>query len=173
MSIEKGILNLVEAIKRIDTGKLIIAGDGSERKRIENFVKKNKLEDRIILVGYLNQKQIREYIKKSKFIVLPSIWYENCPYSILETMEIGKPIIGSKIGGIPELIEDEENGFLYEYNNIDELATKMRLLLENDNLAQSQGKKSRKLYEEKYSEEIYYNKIYKIYKSLLEDKKDV
>lgn len=173
LSIEKGILNLVEAIKRIDTGKLIIAGDGPERKRIENFVKKNKLEDRIILVGYLNQKQIREYIKKSKFIVLPSIWYENCPYSILETMEIGKPIIGSKIGGIPELIEDEENGFLYEYNNIDELATKMRLLLENDNLAQSQGKKSRKLYEEKYSEEIYYNKIYKIYKSLLEDKKDV
>ena len=173
LSIEKGILNLVEAIKKIDSGKLIIAGDGPERRKIENFVKRNKLEDRITLVGYLNQEQIREYIKKSKFIVLPSIWYENCPYSILEAMEIGKPIIGSRIGGIPELIEDEKNGFLYEYNNIDELATKMRLLLENDKLAQSQGKESRKLYEEKYSEEIYYNKIYKIYKSLLEDKKDV
>ena len=173
LSVEKGILNLVEAIKKIDVGKLIIAGDGPERKKIENFIKQNKLEERITLVGYLNQEQIREYIKKSKFIVLPSIWYENCPYSILEAMEIGKPIIGSRIGGIPELIEDEKNGFLYKYNNIDELAIKMRLLLENDKLAQNQGKESRKLYEEKYSEEIYYNKIYKIYKSLLEDKKYV
>ena len=173
LSVEKGILNLVEAIKKINVGKLIIAGDGPERKKIENLVKQNKFEDRITLVGYLNQEQIREYIKKSKFIVLPSIWYENCPYSILEAMEIGKPIIGSRIGGIPELIEDEKNGFLYKYNSIDELAIKMRLLLENDKLAQDQGKESRKLYEEKYSEEIYYNKIYKIYKSLLEDKKYV
>ena len=67
------------------------------------------------MLGYLRQEEIREYIKNSRFVVLPSVWYENCPYSILETMEIGKPIIGANIGGIPELIEDGKNGYLYRY----------------------------------------------------------
>lgn len=173
LSVEKGILNLLKAIKQLDNGKLIIAGNGPEKENIELFIKENGIEDRVKMVGYLNQEQVKEYIKNSKFVVVPSIWYENCPYSILETMEIGKPIIGSKIGGIPELIEDKENGFVYEYDNIGELAKKMKILFNNNEIVNQQGQMSRKLYEEKYSENIYYNKLLKVYNDLIKERENV
>lgn len=173
LSIEKGILNVIKALKEINVGKLFIAGDGPERDNIELYIKENKLEDRIKLLGYLNQSQIRKYIKESSFVVIPSIWYENCPYSILETMEIGKPIIGSKIGGIPELIKDDENGFLYNYYDIKKLSEYMKKLFEDKDLVTKQSKKSRELFEEKYTEKIYYNKIINIYTTLIKEKQDV
>lgn len=170
LSIEKGILNIVQALKNIPNGNLLIAGDGPERENIEKYIKNNGLNDRIRLLGYLNQNEIKKYISNAKFVVVPSIWYENCPYSILETMEIGKPIIGSKIGGIPELIEDSKNGFLYEYNDINQLEEKMKLLFNNKKLVEEQSKTSKFLFEKKYNKDIYYNKIYKIYKELLGEK---
>lgn len=173
LSIEKGILNLIEAIKNIRNGKLVIAGGGPEKDKIIEFIKENNLEDRVRLVGYLNQKEIKNYIRNSRFVVVPSIWYENCPYSILETMEIGKPIIGSQIGGIPELIENEKNGFLYKYNDINELSEKMKILFTDTKIVKNQSKMSRMIYEEKYSENIYYNEIINIYYTLAKENKNV
>lgn len=173
LSEEKGILNLIKAIKNIENARLLVAGDGPEKKYISEYINENKLQDKIQLLGYLNQEQIRNYIKKAKFVVVPSIWYENCPYSILETMEIGKPIIGSKIGGIPELIENNKNGFLYKYDDIKELEKNMKKLFDNKQLVDMQSKKSRELFEQNYIEEIYYNKIIKIYSSLIKEKKHV
>ena len=170
LSIEKGILNIVQALKNIPNGKLLIAGDGPEKENIEKYIKDNGLKDRIKLLGYLNQNEIKKYISNAKFVVVPSIWYENCPYSILETMEIGKPIIGSKIGGIPELIEDGKNGFLYKYNDIKQLEEKMKLLFNNQKIVDEQSKTSKILFEEKYNKDIYYNEISKIYKRLLGEK---
>lgn len=173
LSIEKGIINLIKAFKKINSGKLLIAGDGPERKKIELYIKENNLEERIQLLGYLKQNEIRKYIQEAKFIVVPSIWYENCPYSILETMEIGKPIIGSRIGGISELIEEKENGFLYDYYNVDELSECMKKLFKNQDLVKKQGLKSRELFEKKYSEKIYYDKIMNIYNTLIKEQKNV
>lgn len=173
LSIEKGILNLLNALKNIDSGNLLIAGDGPERENIEQYIKENNLENRVQLLGHLNQDEIRRYIQESKFVVVPSIWYENCPYSILETMEIGKPIIGSRIGGIPELIKENENGFLYNYYDIDALSKYMKELFENKDLSTKQSQKSRKLFEEKYNERIYYNKILDTYENLIKEKENV
>lgn len=167
LSIEKGILNLVKSIKDIKNGKLIIAGDGPERNNIENYIKNNNLENKVELVGYLNQEEVRKYILGAKFIVVPSIWYENCPYSILETMEIGKPIIGSQIGGIPELVEDGKNGFIYKFDSINELKEKMMILFENQELVDKFSAESRKLFEKKYSSKIYYNRIKELYEELI------
>ena len=173
LSIEKGILNLIEAIKNIDNGKLVIAGDGPEKEKIIRFIEENELENKVKLVGYLGQNEIKSYIRNARFIVVPSIWYENCPYSILETMEIGKPIIGSRIGGIPELIENEKNGYLYKYDDVKELSERMEKLFTNTSIVRNQGEMSRKIYEEKYSEDIYYNEIMKIYNTLVKEKKNV
>lgn len=173
LSIEKGILNLIEAFKNINQGKLLIAGDGPEREKIKKYIEENNLQNKIKLLGFLNQNEIRRYIQEASFIVIPSIWYENCPYSILETMEIGKPIIASKIGGIPELIEENENGFLFKYDDIQELERCMNKMFTDKKLTIKQSRKSRELFEQKYSEEIYYNKIMNIYNSLIKEKKNV
>lgn len=170
LSKEKGIINLIKAFSKTRKGKLYIAGEGPEKTYIENFIKENRLEERIKLLGFLNKEQVKEYLRKSSFVVIPSIWYENCPYSILETLAIGKPIIGSNIAGIPELVKDNINGLLYKYDNENELEEKITFLFKNKNLRIKFGEEAKKIAEKKYSKENYYRNIIKIYKELIKEK---
>lgn len=168
LSKEKGILNLINAFTRCNNGKLYIAGEGPEKENIENIIKQNNLEERIKLLGFLNKEQMTDITRKCKFVVVPSIWYENCPYSILETLAIGKPVIGANIGGIPELVNDGENGYIY--NTVEELTEKMTKLFSDKELVDEFSKKSKDLAKENYNREIYYNKLEKIYKNLIKEK---
>lgn len=168
LSKEKGILNLMEAIKNLKDGVLYIAGEGPEKENIIKFINENKLQERVRLLGFLDSCKIKQYVANSRFVVVPSIWYENCPYSILETLAIGKPIIGSKIAGIPELIDDNMSGLLYEYNNVEKLTEKMNILYENQSLANQLGENAKKIAQQKYSKEKYYNKINDIYNKVLD-----
>lgn len=171
LSIEKGIINLLQAFSKQDKGSLYIAGDGPEKENIIKYIKDNNLEKRVKLLGFLNQSQVKEYISKSSFVVVPSVWYENCPYSILETLSMGKPIIGSNIGGIPELIENNKNGFLYKYNDINALSKIINKLFSDKKLRNKLGKQAREIAEEKYNIENYYKKLENIYKELIGDDK--
>lgn len=172
LSREKGILNLVEAINNIPGARLIIAGDGPEKENIQAYIKEHKLENRITLLGYLNQNDIRENIRKCRFVTVPSICFENCPYSILETMEIGKPIIGSKIGGIPELVKDDVNGYTYAYDSVDDLTDKLKILFENNEKVNEFSNNSKRLYKENYSAEAYYNKLMTVYNKYINTDKE-
>lgn len=167
LSREKGILNLIQAFLNIKQGKLYIVGDGPEKENIEKFIKTNKLEERIKLTGHLEKEKVKEHIRKSRFIVTPSIWYENCPYSVIETLAIGKPVIGANIAGIPELVKDNTNGLLYKYDDINELAEKMKDLFVNNEKAKILGETAKKQAKELYSKEMYYQKIMQVYTLLL------
>jgi len=173
LSKEKGIINLVNAFEKLEVGKLYIAGEGPEKENIVEFIKKKKLEDRIILLGFLNSEQMKEIVSKCRFVVVPSIWYENCPYTILETLAIGKPVIGAKIGGIPELVKHNETGLVYDFNDITELSEKMKELFENKELAEKLGKNAKQDAKERFSKETYYKNIINIYNKLVKEcKKD-
>ena len=172
LSKEKGIINLVEAFKKlledkeinnIDNIKLYIAGDGPCKEEIEKYINDNNLKEKIILLGYLKQDDLKEYTRNASFTVVPSIWYENCPYSILETQAIGKAIIGANIGGIPELVQNEKNGFIYKYDDVNELKEKMKKLFNDKNLADEFGKEAQKNAKNDYDEEEYYKKIINLY----------
>lgn len=174
LSKEKGIINLVEAFKKlledkeinnIDNIKLYIAGDGPCKEEIEKYINNNNLKDKMILLGYLKQDDLKEYTRKASFIVVPSIWYENCPYSVLETQAIGKAIIGANIGGIPELVQNEKNGFIYKYDDVNELKEKMKKLFNDKELANEFGKNAKKFAREEYDKNKYYEKIINIYKN--------
>ena len=165
LSKEKGILTLIEAFSKCKNGKLYIAGEGPEKENVEQIIKEKKLEKRIKLLGFLNRKAMIDVTSKAKFVVVPSIWYENCPYSVLETLAIGKAVIGANIGGIPELISHNKNGFIY--NNSEELTEYMNELFENEELLKKYCKESKKLAKEYYSKEKYYQKLENIYQSLI------
>lgn len=162
---EKGIFNLIEAFRKIEVKKLYIAGEGPEKDKVKQYIEDNKLNDKIILLGFLNAEEVKEKIRKCSFVVVPSIWYENCPYSVLETLAIGKPIIGANIAGIPELVKDNETGMLF--NNTEELYEKMKTLFENKELVETLGKNAKEFAIKEFSKEQYYNKIYNIYQELL------
>lgn len=171
LSIEKGIMNLIEAFKNIDVHKLLIAGTGPEEENIKKIIKENKLENKIELLGFLQNETMKDYIRRARFIIVPSICYDNFPYSVLESQIMGKPVIGAKIGGIPELIEDMENGLLYDYNDIKGLTEKINILFKDDSLLHNMESKLKKQAKEKYSKEQYYNSIIKIYQNLLTERK--
>ena len=170
LSKEKGIFNLIEAFSNIKNQRLYIVGEGPERKRIESIITEKGLNDKIILVGYINQEEVKEYLRKARFVVVPSIWYENCPYSVMEALAIGKPVIGADIAGIPELVKDKVNGFLYKYDSILDLKSKMEIMYENPELAKKYGKNGKEIAVENYGKEKYYNEIIEIYKKLLKNK---
>lgn len=122
LSKEKGILNLVNAVKKTNS-KLKIAGDGPQKeevmKAIEGF-------SNIEYVGFKSGLDLNNLIKDSSFIVVPSEWYENNPMTIVESFSNGKPVIGSRIGGIPELVSDE-TGFIFESADILSLCNAINL----------------------------------------------
>ena len=167
---EKGIFTLLNAFEKIKDKKLFIAGDGPDLEKIKEYINENSMNN-IELLGFLNAEQVKEHVRKSKFVVVPSVWYENCPYSILETLAMGKPIIGSNLGGIPELVKNNKNGLIYKYNNVDELTEKMNKLFEDKNLADELGKEAKKIAEEEFSKERYYTEIINIYEGVIKNGK--
>lgn len=168
---EKGIMTLLKAFKNIKNHKLYIAGTGPDVEKVKKYIEENNLEDRVKLLGFLDSKGVKEYVRKSRFIVVPSIWYENCPYSVLETLAMGKPIIGSNLGGIPELVQNEKTGLIYKYNNKKELEEKMNYLFENKEKALEFGINAKEIAKNEFSKENYYKKIMKIYEGAMKNVK--
>lgn len=166
LSKEKGINNLIKAFAKCKNGSLYIAGEGPEKDNIERFIKDNKLSKRVKLLGFLNKEQMTDTIRKARFIVVPSIWYENCPYSVMETLAIGKPVIGANIAGIPELVINNKNGYTYKYDDINELSEKMNILFEDEKLISKFSRKAKEM-SKKYDKEKYYERIIKIYKKVV------
>lgn len=109
----KGILLLVNVFKKLNNRKLTIVGDGSKLEEI-----KKDLPQNIIILGKKNKHEIKELMQNSDYLIVPSICYENSPTVIHEARSIGLPIIASRIGGIPELVDDK---FLFEPGNEEDL----------------------------------------------------
>ena len=171
LSKEKGIFNLLEAIKNIKNINLYIAGDGPEKINIESYIEKEDLESKVRLLGKLDFDKLKEYIYKSKFVVVPSTWYENGSYIGMEAGAIGRCVIGSNIGGIPEIVVDNKTGLLFEFNSIKDLEKKIKLLLENNELRKKMEVSAKSYIKNEFSSLEHYNKILKIYNKIIEEKK--
>jgi glycosyltransferase involved in cell wall biosynthesis len=124
ISVEKGISTLIKAFSGRPGQKLKIAGTGPLKSMVEEAA---KTWPNIEYVGFKTGKELELLIRNSSFVIIPSEWYENNPLSLVEAYNFGKPVIGANIGGIPELINDESNGFIFESGNIQSLESKLDL----------------------------------------------
>jgi len=161
LSAEKGIVNLLKAVNRLEI-RLKVVGDGLLRNYCNIFVKENKINN-VDFLGYKSGKDLEELFRNSAFIIIPSEWYENAPMTILEAFSYGKPVIGSKIGGIPEMIIDGQTGLLFKPGDYLELREKISYLINKPILIETMGKNARRKVEEEYNEEIHYKKILGVY----------
>jgi len=118
-------------------------------------------------LGYKSGQELNSLIANAAFVVVPSEWYENCSMVVLESMAFGKPVIGSRIGGIPEQIEDGRTGFLFEMGNVKELSEKMDILSSDKELRKNLGKAARKKVKAAYSLAKHCHELESIYKKLL------
>jgi glycosyltransferase involved in cell wall biosynthesis len=122
----------------------------------------------IQFVGYKTGAELQKLLAESRFMVIPSEVYENNPLTILESLCAGIPVIGSDIGGIPELIKPGSNGLLFEAGNIKDLQDKISYLWQHcDNFDKSAISVNAR---EQFSSDLYYEKIIHIYRSLIIDK---
>lgn len=163
LSYEKGLKTLINAISLSDSAKLLIAGDGPLRSELENMAKKTT-NNRIKFMGHVERDKMKELVADASFVVLPSECYENFPYSILEAFASRKSVVGSKIGGIPELVRDGETGLLFEPGNANDLVGKIQWMLSHPKERQEMGRRARKLVEKEYNPELHYNKLLRVYK---------
>ncbi len=124
----KGLEVLLKAYKKIKNKhtRLVIAGSGNIG--YVEYLKKNYSDDSIIWLGWVNQD---DFFSKVDFTVVPSIWYEALGMIVVESFSYGIPVIGSRIGGIPEMVEENNNGILFEPGNYNELAEKLEDVAKN------------------------------------------
>jgi glycosyltransferase involved in cell wall biosynthesis len=179
LSEEKGIKTLIDAaVKVFDNGNvekeglnnytLKIIGDGPLMDEMVSYVKARGVEGNIEFLGHKGHEEAMGILKGSKFLVIPSEWYENYPYSVLESFALAKPVIGARIGGIPELVKNWETGLLFEPGNADMLSLKIKFFLEYPEKAKALGESAKKFMLENINAENHYSKLIDIYKKAVE-----
>jgi glycosyltransferase involved in cell wall biosynthesis len=161
----KGLITLLNAMKQVPDIKCKIAGDGSARQEIVDFITRNNM-DNVELIEFTSGGALAELVHGSICTLIPSEWYENCPMSVLESLAWGRPIIGSRIGGIPELIRDDEDGLLVEPGDANGLAAAIERLGTDPALALRMGKSGRNKAEALFSAAQHYAQIRNVYDSL-------
>lgn len=162
LSSEKGLMFLLHALSNLPNIKLKIIGSGPEMNSLRDECRVLKLQN-IEFLGFKEGKSLVEIIENCKFSILPSLWYENCPISVLESSILEKPVIASKIGGIQEMIKDSYNGFLFEPGNIEDCREKILKLWNNTALCRKMGKNAREYVEKNFGPEEHYRKLMEIY----------
>jgi glycosyltransferase involved in cell wall biosynthesis len=167
LSSEKGVHTLLESFMMLEfsDARLIVAGKGPDRRKLEQ---KSREDPRIHFTGYLSGDVLRKTIRNALAVIVPSEWYENAPISILESFAYGKPVIGSRIGGIPEMIDDRINGFLFTPRNAVDLKKKLeRTLSISDKEIREMGKNARLKVERQFNAELHYGRLMDVYHTAL------
>lgn len=137
-SCEKGVRTLIDAAKKLPDINFVCAGRGEYAEQMKDVP---NIKD----VGFQTGDDLARLITEAKFSVCPSEWYENCPLSVMESQKYGTPVIGARIGGIPELVIDGENGLLFESGNADDLAEKIQELWSDEDMLQRFTKRCREI----------------------------
>ena len=162
ISEEKGITTLIDAFKG-EEYKIKIVGTGPLLKEFEEECKNY---NNINFLGFKSGKELYSIVANSKAIILPSEWYENGPYSAIESLYLSRPIIGSDLGGIPELIDG--NGYIFKNKNVKDLKNKIyKFEALSEKEIKNMETKSQEMFENVYSSEKYYNRLMGIYDKLL------
>ncbi len=125
LSKEKGVELLAQTAKLLPEYTFMVAGDGPDKNLLENI-------ENVKLVGFLSGEKLVEFISKARIFVVPSIWYENCPLSILEAQCMGVPVVTMNNGGMAELVKDGVTGILVDEPTPEEMAMSLRRALENE-----------------------------------------
>lgn len=155
----KGVKLLLDATERLSFScELHFAGDGSCSTLVTQRIEQNK---KIFTHGFISLEHLKKLIAESDAVIIPSVCYENSPTVIYEAFQIGTPVIASRIGGIPEIIQDAVNGLLIEPGNIDSLMHAMNQIAQNRDFFWTQQTQIRKI-AETYSLEQYVNELEKL-----------
>ena len=151
LSHEKGVDVLIEAAA-IAGVHLDIAGEGPETESLKRLAE--RLADGLVTFhGRISPAEVKELLRAGAVAALPARWYENQPLSVLDAYACGVPVVGSNLGGIPELIEDRVDGYLVPPDDPAELGSRLRAIADSAGGAYEMGLRGRRKMEEQFSVE--------------------
>jgi len=171
LSKEKGILTLVDAWERLGSEfRLKIAGEGSLLSEVERRINTHKNKN-IELLGHKSGMELSDLIKNASYIIVPSECNENNPMTIIEGYSLGKPVIATKVGGIPEIVIEGETGFLFEIKNIADLAGKVKEAHAfSDSNYETLSRNARKFADKNFSSNLHYKNLMEIYSGVIKNR---
>jgi len=169
LSYEKGIKTLISAFKETPRCKLKIAGTGPLEDELKAFVSENKMNN-VEFLGYQSGKPLQDLVSNAYFIMVPSEWYENNPMTIIEGYAAGVPVIGARIGGIPEIIEDGKTGYLFESGNKEELVDLINKSVVLDNVKyKTMSHCALEFAKEHFYRDKYYPRLMNFFKNFIDE----
>ncbi|MDH3692312.1 MAG: glycosyltransferase [Gammaproteobacteria bacterium] len=141
---EKGVLELLEAFKKLSQIypklQLVIAGDGAIRKDLEQWVVANQLTPRVHFAGFVSGEDKADQLYNADLFVLPTYYGEGCPVALLEAMAAALPLVTTRAGGIPDVVQEPENGILLDEVNENSIMTAVRRFIESPDLVREVSK---------------------------------
>ncbi|SUV02268.1 glycoside hydrolase [Priestia megaterium] len=170
ISKEKGLHLLLAAWSKVGSKvntKLNVIGDGPLRKELES---KYQHLSNVNFLGKLDSKDVLSYMSKSKYIIVPSIWYEGFPMTIIESYSVNTPVISSNIGSLKEVVINEVTGFHFENNNINSLENTLKKALHYSDYDKLQ-RNINEQYEKKYTPSANFKMLINIYEEVVRSKK--
>src|SRR5688572_243240 len=159
LSPEKGVATLIRAAAEAGVGVDVIGTGPAESELRALAVNRD-----VRFLGYLTGTKLNEAVAAARAVVVPSEWYENAPLAVLEGAALGKPLIVSRIGGLPELVVDEESGWSFEPRSVVDLARTLRRVADlPDADVEAAGRAARRRIEEEFSPKRYLERIRDVY----------
>lgn len=165
MSEEKGVHILLEAMREMPEVPLVLCGDGPLVPFLKGYVERHALKD-VIFTGHLDKRELEAIIKGAYAVVLPSLFPENAPFTMLESAALGTPVIASDVGGLPEMIQ-RLGGVLFEHGSAHDLAGKIETLWDNEEERNRLSEYGLQAAKREYNLETHLQRIEQIYLTLI------
>ncbi|MDD5363771.1 MAG: glycosyltransferase family 4 protein [Gallionellaceae bacterium] len=164
LAMEKGVATLIRAAAQAKV-TLRVAGTGPEGDALKALAA--EVGGDVEFLGFVSGEPLWKWVREARAIVLPSEWYENAPMSVLEAYACGKPVIGARIGGIPEMVKPDATGLLFESGNVDELAVCLgRMATTPDEEVAEMGRVARQYVSTTFTSQRYLNDMLALYAEL-------
>lgn len=172
---EKGVHLAIKALHKILlqglAAKLLIAGAGSYESELKKLSKKLKIENNVIFCGSLGKEDLPAHYQMCDLYLMPTQRYEAFPFVLIEAMACANPIIASNIGGIPYIIDDGINGVLIPAGDVDTLAEKISLLLNDKQLADKLAKNAQEKAVKEFNQEKMVSDTIEVFEKCLKENK--
>ena len=166
----KGIFELMTAFIKLNLKypdmHLFIVGEGSGHVVIENMIHFDNSNKNIHILGKLPYSEIPKFLSAADIFILPS-YSEGLPNVVLEAMACGLPVIATKVGGIPEAVEDGKSGILVDKKDVESLTGAIEYLIKSENTAKEMGINGRRIVENKFSWQRNAEEVIKIYEETI------
>jgi glycosyltransferase involved in cell wall biosynthesis len=168
LSREKGIATLLRALRERHGSRMTcrILGEGPLEAELKRHAVKWGLS-RVEFTGYQQGETLLRTIREAAFTVVPSEWYENLPFAVMESFALGTPVVGSRIGGIPEMVENGDTGLTFAAGDAGELAHAIDWMEAHPNESVEMGRRARQVIEERYAPGPHLERLERLYRRVL------